>query len=218
MQNEDGICECSSTAISIFDECISEGAFAGIVSGVCVAIGLVFLSWFLNYKKRKNDEVWHVKAEELHFSHPVEIVGQGAFGVVLLAEYRGTQVAIKRVLQKQDANKRSGSVASVGSILSFSGRNKVVEEEEPDDIEEGEGAGDTTTSGTTSGFKDLDFLGAYSFDANKSRFRRWLDRRNKNDSSRYNLSILGSVSNANSMSRGLATWLFPACNETARRH
>jgi hypothetical protein len=43
--------------------------------------------------------MWHVNPEELNFSHPVEVIGQGAFGVVLAAEYRGTRVAIKRVIE-----------------------------------------------------------------------------------------------------------------------
>ena len=40
--------------------------------------------------------------DELYFDDPVEVIGQGSFGVVLLAEYRGTKVAIKRVLPFKD--------------------------------------------------------------------------------------------------------------------
>ena len=170
--------------------------------------------FYIAYKKKKNDEVWHVSAEELHFNHPVEIVGQGAFGVVLLAEYRGTSVAIKRVLAKKDRNTRNGSVASVGSV----GGQSVIEDDDNEGIETGENGGGTA-SGTTSGFGDLDFLGRFSFNGRKrGRFGRWFGRRRKDDSARHNLSILGSVSAGGSMSRGIATWLFPSCNETARRH
>ena len=171
----------------------------------------------MNYKKRKNDEVWHVNVEELHFDHPVEIVGQGAFGVVLLAEYRGTKVAIKRVLQRKDGARRTGSIASVGSA---SGR-KDIEEAGQDDNETADSPGGDAagTSGTTSAFAaDLDFLNGYSFGTKKGRLGRLFGGGRKNESEKYNLSILGSVSAASSMSRGLATWLFPACNETARRH
>ncbi|CAJ1957895.1 unnamed protein product [Cylindrotheca closterium] len=211
--SDDGVCECSSSAIDIFGECVSEGVFAGIVSGICVMIGFVVALFYIAYKKKKNDEVWHVSVEELHFSHPVEIVGQGAFGVVLLAEFRGTKVAIKRVLPQKDKTKRSGSVASMGSI----GAPVVSEEDEHEDIETGEAAG--TTSGTTSGFGGLDFLGGFSFNGRKKgRISRWLGGRLKDDTSKYNLSILGSFSAKSSISQGLATWLFPSCNETARRH
>ena len=199
---------------------MSEGAFAGIMSGVCVSIGFVIVLFYIAYKKKKNDEVWHVSVEELHFSHPVKIVGQGAFGVVLLAEYRGTKVAIKRVLPKKDKSKRSGSVASIDSVGCLSGS----EVGDHEDIETGEAGGTTsgaggTNSGTTSGFGDLDFLGRFSFNGRKrGGFRRWFGGRHKDESSKYNLSILGSVSAGASMSRGIATWIFPSCNETTRRH
>jgi serine/threonine protein kinase len=170
--------------------------------------------FYIAYKKKKNDEVWHVSAEELHFNHPVEIVGQGAFGVVLLAEYRGTSVAIKRVLAKKDRNTRNGSVASVGSV----GGQSVIEDDGPEDVEKADTGGDTA-SGTTSGFGDLDFLGGYSFNGRRrSRLRRWFGGRHKDDSAHHNMSILGSVSAGASTSQGIATWLFPWCNETARRH
>lgn len=54
--------------------------------------------FYLGYKKKQNDSVWHVLPEELHFNEPPEIIGQGAFGVVVLGQYRGTKVAVKRVL------------------------------------------------------------------------------------------------------------------------
>ena len=33
----------------------------------------------------KSDEIWSVHVEELHLDDPVEVIGQGSFGVVLLA-------------------------------------------------------------------------------------------------------------------------------------
>jgi hypothetical protein len=55
--------------------------------------------------------MWHVNPEELNFSHPVEVIGQGAFGVFVAAEYRGTRVAIKRVIE--NTRPKAGSVVSV---------------------------------------------------------------------------------------------------------
>lgn len=163
----------------------------------------------------KSDEVWHVRAEELRFDHPVQIVGQGAFGVVLLAEYRGTKVAIKRVLPKKDPSKKPGSIASIGSVNSPKVSS---EDEEQERIEEGGGGGGAElTSGTTSGFGDLDFLGGLSFGGKKSPFRRWFGGRREDHSSRYNLSVLGSVSAGASTSRRVFAWLFPACDENGRR-
>jgi len=36
--------------------------------------------------------------DELKFDEPPEIIGRGTFGLVLKAEYRGTEVAVKRVM------------------------------------------------------------------------------------------------------------------------
>lgn len=57
--------------------------------------------------------MWMVTVDELHFDDPVEVIGQGSFGVVLLAEYRGTKVAIKRAIRNNI--KRHGQSAR-GSI------------------------------------------------------------------------------------------------------
>ena len=40
---------------------------------------------FMRYKNMKSDEIWSVHVEELHLDDPVEVIGQGSFGVVLLA-------------------------------------------------------------------------------------------------------------------------------------
>jgi hypothetical protein len=96
---------------------VPKGTFAAIMASVGLLI-ILQVGWcLLRYKRRKSDEVWHVNHEELDFSHPVEVIGQGAFGVVLLADYRGTKVAIKRVLPLQPKAKvrGTGSVASVPS-------------------------------------------------------------------------------------------------------
>ena len=79
-----------------------------------VALGVFF---YFERKRRMNDAVWKVKKEELIFGDPPVIVGRGTFGLVLLAEYRGTQVAIKRVIPPKQKNRSRHS--SMGSITSF---------------------------------------------------------------------------------------------------
>ena len=64
---------------------------AFIVAGVLVV-------FYVRHKKRQADSVWSVMPSELKFHQPPEVIGQGTFGMVVLAEYRGTQVAVKRVL------------------------------------------------------------------------------------------------------------------------
>lgn len=51
--------------------------------------------------------------DELHFDDPAEVIGEGSFGIVLLAEYRGTKVAIKRAL-RSDGKKGSRKFSSRG--------------------------------------------------------------------------------------------------------
>ena len=51
-------------------------------------------------KRKTNDTMWSVKISraELEFDDPAQVLGQGTFGLVLLACYRGTNVAVKRVV------------------------------------------------------------------------------------------------------------------------
>lgn len=70
-----------------------------VISLVSVAMVVFSLGtvWMIIYCKRKQaDSVWLVKRSELLFSDPPEVAGRGTFGLVLLAEYRGTVVAVKR--------------------------------------------------------------------------------------------------------------------------
>ena len=65
-------------------------------SGSVLALCLVLLAacvgfCFIRYKNRKNDQMWQVNVDELHFDDPVKVIGSGSFGVVLAAEYRGTK-------------------------------------------------------------------------------------------------------------------------------
>ena len=58
---------------------------------------------------------FHVTPRELHFAEPPEIIGQGGFGVVVLGQYRGTKVAVKRVLPPSTKALNSGSFEQSGS-------------------------------------------------------------------------------------------------------
>lgn len=67
-------------------------AFFGIL------IAAVSTRLYIEHKRSKDDEIWLIKMSELKFKDPHEVVGRGTFGVVVLATYRGTQVAVKSVL------------------------------------------------------------------------------------------------------------------------
>ena len=81
------------------DRCVSYKKFLPallIPLAFVVAVG-VFV--YVHYQRQLADSVWKIKASELEFDKPnPKIVGVGTFGYVLLAEYRGTQVAVKRVM------------------------------------------------------------------------------------------------------------------------
>lgn len=81
---------------------------------VVVAVILIAIAIFihLDRKRRNADCVWKIKAKELRFDKPVTVLGRGTFGLVLLAEYRGTQVAVKRVIPpKPNRSAKQGSQA-----------------------------------------------------------------------------------------------------------
>ncbi|CAJ1951408.1 unnamed protein product [Cylindrotheca closterium] len=71
-----------------------------------LAVVLVYL--FFERKRKQSDTLWYIKSEELYFDDPPEIIGRGGFGLILKAEYRGTHVAVKRVLPPRfrENNKR----------------------------------------------------------------------------------------------------------------
>eukprot|EP00980_Cylindrotheca_fusiformis_P017254 scaffold5338_cov112-Cylindrotheca_fusiformis.AAC.1 len=88
-----------------------------IVVALAVAIGIFF---FFERKRRQGDSLWYIKKEELKFANPPEVIGRGGFGLILRAEYRGTDVAVKRVLPPRQAEgmwKRKGRVGK-GSVCS----------------------------------------------------------------------------------------------------
>jgi hypothetical protein len=70
-----------------------------LVSAMAVVLGLlIFIYIYVDRKRKANGLVWQICKSELRFADPPEVVGRGTFGLVVLAEYRGTQVALKRVL------------------------------------------------------------------------------------------------------------------------
>ncbi|CAB9509368.1 activated protein kinase catalytic subunit alpha-1 [Seminavis robusta] len=111
---EDGNCHCGDNTIEVGEECVDVAVFAIVGAVVGLLIILIGTIIYMRYRAAKTDEIWQVHAEELHLDDPVEVIGQGSFGVVLLAEYRGTKVAMKRVL-KSSSNRRNSSKNDTGT-------------------------------------------------------------------------------------------------------
>jgi len=77
---------------------------------VIVAAALIFL--YIEKKKRASDAIWKINKEELKFDDPPEIAGRGTFGLVVKAEYRGTVVAVKRVIPPKNTVNRASFLES----------------------------------------------------------------------------------------------------------
>jgi len=110
-----GVCVCDESTKEINGTCVSSTVIAA-VSSIAAFIGAFILGYFfIQYKQHKNDQGWHINVDELQFSDPVETIGEGAFGVVLLAEYRGTKVAVKRAVRPRGggSNSRKGGRSSM---------------------------------------------------------------------------------------------------------
>ena len=83
-------------------------------SAAVIIIALVCL--YKSQKRRAEEDIWKIKHSELKYWEPPEVLGRGTFGLVFLAEYRGTQVAVKRVIPP----KPSGYSGSGGARTSYS--------------------------------------------------------------------------------------------------
>eukprot|EP00980_Cylindrotheca_fusiformis_P019794 scaffold6938_cov108-Cylindrotheca_fusiformis.AAC.5 len=193
----------------------------------CIALFIaLLLGWcFLSYKRRKNDEMWQVSPEELNFSHPVEIIGQGAFGVVLAAEYRGTKVAIKRVIARDASKPPRGSFAHGSGNASPSTMNSG----KADHIDPEAGCDDSpntratdepvASAGTSSGdLSTTAFFDGFDVGAKQTMFQRWMPFffRGRDLTARSNINLLGTASGSGSK-KTLHARLLPWCDETIRR-
>jgi serine/threonine protein kinase len=86
-------------------------ATLGIYQGLVLAAGailIIVLSVVLYKQKKHNrdDALWKVQKKDLVFCDPPEVIGHGTFGLILKAEYRGTQVAVKRIMPPKTVSSR----------------------------------------------------------------------------------------------------------------
>lgn len=111
--DDEGNCVCMDGNVEIGGNCTSTTVLA-VTFSILGLLAVVMLGHIvIQHKNYINDLVWHVNADELHFDDPPVVIGEGAFGVVLLAQYRGTKVAIKKALRHSGSSR--GSSAGRGS-------------------------------------------------------------------------------------------------------
>ena len=83
MADDYGTCQCGANTVHVGGNCVEAVVF--VIVGLIVGFLLLALVTcvYIQHKNAINDEVWQVHPDELLLSD--EIIGQGSFGVVLLA-------------------------------------------------------------------------------------------------------------------------------------
>ena len=83
--NSRGQCVCSMGTVDFLGRCNNAAIFFVVIAALFLLFAAAIGGCYIDHKKKQSDQLWHVNVEELHFSEPVEIIGQGSFGVVLMA-------------------------------------------------------------------------------------------------------------------------------------
>jgi len=92
------------------------GSVLGFLTLVVLALSAIYT--YILYERRSREALWHIEPLELKYASPAIVLGRGTFGVVLQAEYRGTPVAVKRVIPAVDME-RAGSPTTTFAQSSF---------------------------------------------------------------------------------------------------
>ena len=56
--------------------------------------------------RKAGESLWKIKLEDVVFDSPPTILGQGTFGIVQRATYRGTTVAVKSLVSRSRSGRR----------------------------------------------------------------------------------------------------------------
>jgi class 3 adenylate cyclase/ABC-type sugar transport system substrate-binding protein len=103
-------------------EGITKGALSGIIVGTWVAIAVVVggVAYFISKRRarrlRREAENWRVNYSELEGMENAELLGEGGFGRVVKARFRGSEVAVKSIWTQPSLKASShAGVARTGS-------------------------------------------------------------------------------------------------------
>uniref|UniRef100_A0A7S1YFW9 Guanylate cyclase n=2 Tax=Grammatophora oceanica TaxID=210454 RepID=A0A7S1YFW9_9STRA len=133
----EALCQTQADAVATYDPSLCDQYFgrtndnsAALIAAILVPIvvlmiAIIFYCIYRIHSKKHGDALWIVKSSELEFQmvppevqEPGEpeplVIGQGSFGVVHLAEYRGTRVAVKKVIPPEIPQKKNASTEMVG--------------------------------------------------------------------------------------------------------
>jgi serine/threonine protein kinase len=123
----ENLCQTNFEAVANYDPILCSqyyGTRNQILILVCSVLSLLLVCTAVVacvFRRRRGDSAWIVKSHQLTVPDEPHVIGYGSFGVVTLAEYRGTKVAIKQMHTSKDlaADFSMGSGMSVGSGMSI---------------------------------------------------------------------------------------------------
>eukprot|EP00043_Microstomoeca_roanoka_P025185 m.263397 g.263397 ORF g.263397 m.263397 type:complete len:177 (-) comp53274_c0_seq1:47-577(-) len=86
-------------------KCLTPSQFIPIFLVIFLTAAGIVLYAVIVVMRRRADMLWRIHADDIIVSDPPEMLGRGAFGVVVKGELNGTAVAIKRALPKPPSAK-----------------------------------------------------------------------------------------------------------------
>jgi len=111
----EGNCICVTGSLYIAGSCVRYSAFLPSILVPLLVIFMIAGFFFIEYKRKKHDSIWRVNQSDLEFDDPPAVIGRGTLGLVLLAGYRGTTVAVKRVIPPKLINNTENKNPELGS-------------------------------------------------------------------------------------------------------
>ena len=110
--DEFGECICPPETVEVGGNCVPLSTLLPSIVVPLLVLLTVSVYGYIKYKQKQMDFIWKIHPDELKFDDNPRVLGCGTFGVVLLAEFRGTAVAVKRVLPHKNAASSSASSAT----------------------------------------------------------------------------------------------------------
>jgi len=125
--DDEGNCICQSGSINI-NGCMAYSTFFPVLLTPLAAILILCGFAYIEFKRRKHDSIWRVVPSELEFDDPPIVIGRGTFGLVLLSTYRGTTVAVKRVIPPKTSSGKDerNSKLGTGDLLEHHNRTSSI--------------------------------------------------------------------------------------------
>ncbi|KAG7339186.1 PAS domain containing protein [Nitzschia inconspicua] len=142
--------------LAVYVDVVAPSKTSGsILAGTLAAVlTIIFISaavyLYSDHKRRHSDLLLQINTNELKFNNPPQILGRGTFGEVFLAEYRGTHVAVKRVIPP-----RNNFEASEGRSKSSSRNQSDIEIGIDSDLSSLEMGKSYIETGTRAGFRTV---------------------------------------------------------------